>query len=262
MAHEQLTSGTKDYKHTLRICNNFLFFHCTNGCATVPQCYPVTMPLIWNMANTWTYFWHSCVPVSLVWLFECKKQDANIFDYLFLKCCTCFGRLSAHHQQHVTVQSASGTVSQYCCRLLAWMKWNAVPSQPQYLSSISAAIPQFHLGHNTSVPSRPQYLSSISAAIPQFYLNHDTSVPSRLQYLSSISATISQFHLSCNTSVPSWPQYLSSISAMIPQFHLSHNTSVPSHPRYRPAAVLVDNTWSWMYSYVLLMIGGGTARNI
>jgi len=27
---------------------------------------------------------------------------------------------------------------------------------------------------------------------------------------------------------------------------------VPSHPRYQPAEVLVDNTWSWMDSYVLL----------
>ena len=187
MSHEQLTSGTKDYKQTLRICNNFLFFHCTNGCATVPQCYPVTMPLIWNMANTWTYFWHSCVPASLVWLFECKKQDANIFDYLFLKGCTCFGRLSAHHQQHVNVQSASGTVSQYCCRLVAWMKWN--------FSAISSTFPQFYLSDNNSVPSQPRYLSSIWGLIPQFHLNRNTSVPSHSLYLSFISFTIPQFHL-------------------------------------------------------------------
>ena len=30
----------------------------------------------------------------------------------------------------------------------------------------------------------------------------------------------------------------------------------------QPAAVLVDNTWSCMYSYVLLMMGGGTAWNM
>ena len=36
----------------------------------------------------------------------------------------------------------------------------------------------------------------------------------------------------------------------------------PSHSRYQPAAVLVDNTCSCMYSYVLLMMGGGTARNM
>jgi len=37
---------------------------------------------------------------------------------------------------------------------------------------------------------------------------------------------------------------------------------VPSHPWYQPAAVLVGNTWSWMCSYVFLMMGGGTARNM
>jgi len=38
--------------------------------------------------------------------------------------------------------------------------------------------------------------------------------------------------------------------------------SVPSHPRYKPAALLVDKIWSCMYGYVLLMMGGGTVRNM
>ena len=38
--------------------------------------------------------------------------------------------------------------------------------------------------------------------------------------------------------------------------------SVPSRPRYQLVAVLVDDTWSCMYSYVLLMMGGGTAWNM
>ena len=37
---------------------------------------------------------------------------------------------------------------------------------------------------------------------------------------------------------------------------------VPSHPQHQQAAVLFDNTWSWMYGYVLLMLGGGTAWNM
>ena len=36
---------------------------------------------------------------------------------------------------------------------------------------------------------------------------------------------------------------------------------IVAQPQYQPAAVLVDNTWSWVYRYVLLMMSGGTARN-
>jgi len=27
----------------------------------------------------------------------------------------------AHHQEHITVHSASGIVNQHCCRLVSWM---------------------------------------------------------------------------------------------------------------------------------------------
>jgi hypothetical protein len=46
------------------------------------------------------------------------------------------------------------------------------------------------------------------------------------------------------------------------EFHLNHNTSqhgVPSQPLYQAEAVMDDNTRSYVYSYVLQMIGGGTA---
>jgi len=36
------------------------------------------------------------------------------------------GGSSAHHQEHVTVHTASGIVNQYCCLLLLWMRWNSV----------------------------------------------------------------------------------------------------------------------------------------
>jgi hypothetical protein len=36
----------------------------------------------------------------------------------------------------------------------------------------------------------------------------------------------------------------------------------PSHPRYQPATISVDSTWSCKYSYVLLMMGEGVARNM
>jgi len=37
---------------------------------------------------------------------------------------------------------------------------------------------------------------------------------------------------------------------------------VPSQPPYQPVTILVDNTWSCVYSYVFLMMGGGTAWNM
>ena len=47
-------------------------------------------------------------------------------------------------------------------------------------------------------------------------------------------------------------------------YHQEHITAhaVPSHSRQQQAAVLVDNTWRYMYSYVLLMMGGGAAWNM
>jgi len=40
-----------------------------------------------------------------------NQQDANIFDYLFLKGSTFIGRTSVHDQEHITVHSASGIVN-------------------------------------------------------------------------------------------------------------------------------------------------------
>jgi len=37
---------------------------------------------------------------------------------------------------------------------------------------------------------------------------------------------------------------------------------ITPRPRYQLATVLVDSTWSCMYSYVLLMMGEGTAWNM
>jgi hypothetical protein len=38
------------------------------------------------------------------------------------------GGFSAHHQEHITVHTASGIVNHYCCYLLPWKRWNEVPS--------------------------------------------------------------------------------------------------------------------------------------
>ena len=46
------------------------------------------------------------------------------------------GDVFAHHQEHLTVFTASDIVHRYCCRLVSWMRWNSVPQQ-QYRWTIS-----------------------------------------------------------------------------------------------------------------------------
>jgi len=49
--------------------------------------------------------------------------------YLFLDAIHVSGGSSAHHQEHITVHTASGIVNQYSCLLLSWMRW--VPAHPR-----------------------------------------------------------------------------------------------------------------------------------
>jgi len=51
-----------------------------------------------------------------------SQQDATFLDlfiyfliYLFLKTIYVFHGFPSHHQEHTTVQTASGIVNQYCC---------------------------------------------------------------------------------------------------------------------------------------------------
>jgi len=40
---------------------------------------------------------------------------------IFQKALHVSGGSSVHRQEHITVHSASGIYSQYCCRLVSWM---------------------------------------------------------------------------------------------------------------------------------------------
>ena len=40
------------------------------------------------------------------------------------------GNVFTHHQEHLTVFTASDRVHRYCCRLVSRMRWNTVPSHP------------------------------------------------------------------------------------------------------------------------------------
>jgi hypothetical protein len=45
-----------------------------------------------------------------------NQQDATFLDvFIFTDDLHVSGGLSAHHQEHITVHTASGIVKQYCC---------------------------------------------------------------------------------------------------------------------------------------------------
>jgi len=56
------------------------------------------------------------------------------------------GGSSAHHQEHITVHTASGIVNQYFCLLLPWRRWNWLKLLPWRRRNWS----QFHLLHGSS----------------------------------------------------------------------------------------------------------------
>jgi len=60
----------------------------------------------------------SCI-VTKVFLITTNKMQISLI--IFSKALHVSGSASAHHQEHITAHSASGIVSQYCCRLVSWM---------------------------------------------------------------------------------------------------------------------------------------------
>ena len=56
----------------------------------------------------------------IVWIILVTINNANILIICFQNAVHVSGGSSAHHQEHVTVRSASGIVSQCCCRLNTW----------------------------------------------------------------------------------------------------------------------------------------------
>ena len=54
-----------------------------------------------------------------------NQQDATFLD-LFISTDALHVSVgsSVHHQEHVTVHTASAIVNQYCCLLVSWMRWN------------------------------------------------------------------------------------------------------------------------------------------
>ena len=65
------------------------------------------------------------------------QNDATFLDlFISTDALHVSGGFSAHHQEHIIVNTASVIVNQYCCLLLSWMRWNAFPSHPRQQPAI------------------------------------------------------------------------------------------------------------------------------
>jgi len=53
-----------------------------------------------------------------------NKKQLFWLIYLFLSALHVLGDIFAHHQEHLTVLTASDIFHRYCCRLVSLMSWN------------------------------------------------------------------------------------------------------------------------------------------
>jgi hypothetical protein len=58
-------------------------------------------------------FMNPCIVIQLCRLIYYSKSALHVSDDVF-----------AHHQEHLTVFTVSGSVHSSCCRLVSWMSWN------------------------------------------------------------------------------------------------------------------------------------------
>ena len=73
MTHARLMLDTQGYKHTLRVCNTYSFFHCNSGYTKAPQRYVIrTLPVFFTVYNTCVHWgWKS---VIVLWRNDSSKQ--------------------------------------------------------------------------------------------------------------------------------------------------------------------------------------------
>ena len=72
------------------------------------------------------------IPIYLIFICLCianiipnyNQQDTTFLNlFISTGAVHVSGGSSTHHQERVTVHTASGIVDRYCCLLLAWMSW-------------------------------------------------------------------------------------------------------------------------------------------
>jgi len=66
---------------------------------------------------------HYSIKIILFYLLITTNKLQLFLIIYFWKALHISGGSSAHHQEHITVHSASGIVSHYCCRLVSWVRW-------------------------------------------------------------------------------------------------------------------------------------------
>ena len=68
-----------------------------------------------------------------------NQQDATFLDlFISTDALHVSGGSSAHHQEYITVLTASGIVNQYCSLLLSWMRWKSVSSNSSTIAASSS----------------------------------------------------------------------------------------------------------------------------
>jgi len=69
-----------------------------------------------------------------------NEQDAAILIYLLLSALHVSGDVFAHHQEHITVTTASGNVHQCCCWLVFRSGWNPKRNTQQHRWTLPEAV--------------------------------------------------------------------------------------------------------------------------
>jgi len=121
--------------HSLLFCVSHIWHTGLLQCASVGQKlrhkFPtIKLPIRKGISDIHTSMHHTIIP-------SYSQQDATFLNLFISKDAPhVSGGSSAHHQEHITVHTASGIVNQYCCSLLPWMRFMVAASSSigwQYL---------------------------------------------------------------------------------------------------------------------------------
>jgi hypothetical protein len=135
--HVELTWNNKliyivhlvDYFHSCITMNRFINIKLTNllHCKTCTSIQYATPPTKWTSPR----IWRSWIRAS--WYNnESNQQDALYrLIYYSKSALHVSGDVFAHHQEHMTVFTVSGSVHPSCCQLVSRMSWNSFNSSPE-----------------------------------------------------------------------------------------------------------------------------------
>jgi len=90
----------------------------SGGCPFYLQCILSKIVVIWHVTYSVTLFFIFICPCIVIIIPNYNQQDATFLDlFISTDAPHVSGGSSAHRQEHITVHTASGIVSQYCCLL-------------------------------------------------------------------------------------------------------------------------------------------------